>query len=121
MTAPLTDRDMLARTLMMIDSGNCCDAFESMGVYMKTMCPGPRRRPVHMMSCAQATAAWELRRYLERRGGWCPEHGVDLHRCHPAAERPDPGSVVPTHPSHPRLCYCAPVVRNQRGTLQAVA
>jgi len=120
-TAAITDRDMLARTLFLIDSSNCCDAFESMGVYMKTGCPGPRARPVPMLSCAQATAAWELRRYLERHGGWCPEHGTNLARCHPRAERPDPDSIAPTHPSHPMLCYCAPVVRDKRGKRLSMA
>jgi hypothetical protein len=120
MTAPLTDRDMLTRTLFLLEGGPCCGAFESMHTWVRSMCPGPRHRPVPMLSCSQATAAWELRRYLERHGGWCPEHGTDLGRCHPAAERPDPDSIAPTHPSHPRLCYCAPVTRTRKA-LSALA
>jgi hypothetical protein len=72
MSARLTDRDMLARTMRMIDGDYCCDFFA---------CPGPRARPVQMASCAKATAAYELRNYLERHGGWCPVHGQDLTEC----------------------------------------
>lgn len=104
----LTDRDMLERTLLLIDTGVCCGFFA---------CPGPGARPVPMASCAQASAAYELRRYLERHGGWCPEHGIRLDMCHPAAERPDPDGVAPVHTSHPGLCYCNPVIRNRRGAI----
>jgi hypothetical protein len=102
MTKRLTDRDMLVRTMQLTD-GPCCGFFA---------CPGPDHRPVSMASCAQATAAYELRAYLQRHGGYCPEHGQDLDQCHPESERP---AALGYHPSHgSQLCYCAPVDRTKR-------
>jgi hypothetical protein len=112
MSKPITDRDMLARTLFALEGSRCCDFFA---------CPGNRHRPVPMASCATASTVWDLRRYIERHGGWCPEHGTELARCHPAAERPDPDSIAPTHKSHSMLCHCRPVVRDKRGKAIQVA
>jgi hypothetical protein len=107
MSSPITDRDMLIRTLARIETAPCCDFFA---------CPGNQHRPVPMASCTQATTVWDLRRYLERHGGWCPEHEQDLARCHPPAERP---AALGYNPSHGYgLCYCAPVVRDARGSKQ---
>lgn len=105
MTAPLTDRDMLVRTMSMFENaGDCCSFFA---------CPGRNARPVPMASCSEATAAYELRNYLQRHGGWCPEHGQNLDECHPPAERPDALGYARVH--RYRVCTCAPVVRNSRG------
>jgi hypothetical protein len=99
MTA-LTDRAILIRTMHLVDNSNCCDFFA---------CPGPNAKPEPMASCGSATAAYELRNYLERHGGWCPEHEQNLAKCHTGTDhsyRPCPdGNVV---------CYCNPVLRNSR-------
>jgi hypothetical protein len=63
---------------------------------------------VPMASCAQATAAWELRQYLRRNGGWCPEHEQALDQCHPPDQRP---SEMGYSPAHHGLCHCSPVTR----------
>lgn len=108
MTAALTDRDMLARTMFALEGGNCCDFFA---------CPGDQHRPVAMATCGRSAMVWEIRRYLERHGGWCREHGQELDKCHPADERPDPESCAPTNRSHSGLCHCRPVIRDKRGRL----
>jgi hypothetical protein len=102
MASALTDRDILTRTMRLLD-GYCCDFFA---------CPGSGCKPVPMASCARATAAYELRNYLQRHGGWCPEHGQDLAGCHPPAERPNELGYSPAH--RHGVCYCAPVRRNAR-------
>lgn len=103
MTARLTDRDMLTRTLHMIDNGPCCDFFA---------CPGPNARPVPMASCSKASAAYELRQYMRRNGGWCPEHGQELSQCHKTGP-----NDIGWSPDHDRrsggICYCAPVNRTK--------
>lgn len=101
MAKRLTDRDMLIRTLFAIGNSNCCDFFA---------CPGPDARPVPMASCAQATAAYELRDYLRRNGGWCPEHGQELSKCHGwngNNARHEIGRDGVT-------CHCAPCIRKPR-------
>lgn len=98
MTARLTDRNMLARTLNLLESAPCCDFFA---------CPGNEKRPVPMATCAQASAVWDLRRYMQRHGGWCPEHGQKLTECHPPGKRPAALGYSPSHSS--QLCYCDPV------------
>jgi hypothetical protein len=116
MPKPLTDRDVLARTLQLLEnSGECCGAFESMGTWVRSMCPGPDHRPVPMASCRQATAAWELRQYMRSHGGWCPEHGQNLSECHPPEERPDPKAEVWWRQCKPHhICRCQPVTHQQR-------
>jgi hypothetical protein len=100
MTARLTDRDMLVRTMFMLERARCCDFFA---------CPGSEHKPVPMASCAQAAMVWDLRNYMQRHGGWCPEHGQKLDECHPVDKRPAALGYYPVHDS--RLCYCAPVIR----------
>jgi hypothetical protein len=102
MTRPLTDRDMLARTLHALEGAPCCGFFA---------CPGDQHRPVPMASCAQASMVWELRQYMRRRGGWCPEHGQDLAACHPPEQRP---TEMGYSPAHNGLCHCAPVDRTRQ-------
>jgi hypothetical protein len=99
MTKRITDRDMLLRLMGVLEHSNCCDFFA---------CPGPDHKPVPMASCAQATAAWELRQYLRRNGGWCPEHEQALDQCHPPDQRP---SEMGYSPAHHGLCHCSPVTR----------
>lgn len=106
MTAPLTDRDMLARTLALLEYAPCCGFFA---------CPGGEHKPVPMASCAQASAVWDLRQYMQRHGGWCPEHEQNLAACHPPEQRPAALGYHPTHRGG--LCYCAPVVRDRQGRL----
>ena len=100
MTKRITDRDMLIRTLYMLEGSNCCGFFA---------CPGPDARPVPMASCAQATAAYELREYMRRNGGWCPEHKQQLDKCH-GGEISEYGHN-PKHTDRYPICYCQPVTR----------
>lgn len=103
MTARITDREMLIRTLHMIEGVNCCGFFA---------CPGPDHKPIPMASCAQATAAYELREFLRRNGGWCPEHGQHLDKCH-GGETTETG-YNPNHTGRYTLCHCRPVTRKRR-------
>jgi hypothetical protein len=100
MTKRISDRDMLARTMDLLE-GRCCDFFA---------CPGPDARPVAMASCARATAAYELREYLRRHGGWCREHGQHLELCHSS-----PTTEYGYNPEHDSrsggICHCRPVTR----------
>jgi hypothetical protein len=69
-----------------------------------------------MASCAQATAAYELREYLRRNGGWCPEHAQELDKCH-GGEIDDNG-YNPQHferGNYMHLCKCRPVIRKRKG------
>jgi hypothetical protein len=95
---------MLVRLMGLLEYSNCCDFFD---------CPGSNHRPVPMASCAQASAAWDLRNYLRRHGGWCPEHEQDLDQCHPPEQRPAALGYNPVHGS--QLCHCAPVNRTRSG------
>jgi hypothetical protein len=90
---------MLVRLMHVLENSNCCGFFA---------CPGPEKRPVPMASCAQASAAWDLRNFLRRNGGWCPEHEQALDQCHPEDQRP---SEMGISPAHRGLCYCKPVNR----------
>jgi len=115
MTRPLTDRDVLARTLQLLEGSQCCDVFVSMGTTIPSFCPGPDRRPVPMASCAQATATWELRQYLRSRCAWCPEHGQNLDQCHPPGECPDPKAEMWWRQCRPHhICRCQPVTHQSR-------
>lgn len=115
MAKPLTDRDILVRTMFTLEHSVCCGAFESMGTWVRSFCPGPDHRPVPMASCAQATAAWELRQYLRSHGGWCPEHGQRLDQCHPVEERPDPKAEIHWRQCAPHhICRCQPVIHHSR-------
>jgi hypothetical protein len=100
MAKPIDDRTMLIRTMQILGYSRCCDFFA---------CPGPDHKPVPMASCGQATAAYELRNYLERHGGWCPEHDQNMDRCHPA-----PDDRFQQCPDGNTICYCNPVRRNTR-------
>jgi hypothetical protein len=102
MTARLTDRDILARTLSLLEHARCCDFFA---------CPGPDRRPVPMASCSTSSAVWDMREHLRRNGGWCPEHEQALDQCHPPEQRPAALGYNPVHGGS--LCYCAPVNRTR--------
>jgi hypothetical protein len=93
---------MLARTLFLLETAPCCDFFA---------CPGNEKRPVPMATCSQASAVWDLRRYMQRHGGWCPEHGQKLDKCHPPDQRPAALGYNPVHQGG--LCYCDPVTRTQ--------
>ena len=100
MTKRISDRDMLTRTLYALQGGNCCRFFA---------CPGPDHKPVAMASCAQATMVYELREFMRRNGGWCPEHGQELARCH-GGETSETG-YNPNHKGRHPICYCRPVSR----------
>jgi hypothetical protein len=48
---------------------------------------------------------------MQRHGGWCPEHGQKLDKCHPPDQRPAALGYNPVHQGG--LCYCDPVTRTQ--------
>lgn len=109
MTARINDRDMLVRTLAVLDDSPCCDFFA---------CPGSQRKPVPMGSCATAAATYELRQYLRKHGGWCPEHFQRLDLCHPAEQRNDPDNGAPWRQCSPgHVCRCQPIDRTPKSQL----